>query len=235
MTQLRSPHSIYYYLLTQFAFGRFQWTANEKEILENNMEASDKILREKIPTRTLHQIKAMQFFIMGKKYASDVNKDYSIEDDIEILKFVLRKFVQKPKNVQEFSSKTKRLPWIQLADQMKRSDASIRQRFNLYVKPVIQSHLCGKNLNDIVIEMNQCIIDEQVLSKDQLNYEKFAPFEKAFLQYNINVIPRGRFRNESLWIAVKSRVEQGQKLEKFLSEEQRNILINEFEEYFKTL
>ena len=76
-----------------------------------------------------------------------------------ILKFILEQFNVKPQNVQDFNEGTKRLSWSQLADTMKRSQGSLRQRVGLYTKSLLQSHMSGKDLIEMVTQMNPCIID----------------------------------------------------------------------------
>ena len=182
-------------------------------------------------TQLLNLRKLAEYHSMERSKASKHNERYSVGEDEEILKFALESLPEIPKGVQAFNEAVKGFSFMELTKKLEKTPASLRQRFRFYIKPTIQSHMTGKNLPDIVAQLNQYIVDEKIPSKDQIDYGKFAPFEKNFLHSNININDQDRSRKEPLWIIVKDRIEKGKFLNNFLQGDRRTVLINTYEKF----
>ena len=53
---LRAPHAVFNHFVKKCLFSS-KWTKQEKQTLMDNLSKSDKVLRQKIPSKTLNQIK----------------------------------------------------------------------------------------------------------------------------------------------------------------------------------
>ena len=183
-------------------------------------------------TQLLTQSKKAEYNSKERSNALMHNEKYSIEEDEEILEFILESLPEKPKDVQAFNKAMGNFSWIKLAKQhIKRTPMSLSKRFNFYIKPTIQSHMTGKDLQAILAQLNQYIVDEKIPSVNQLDYGKFAPFEKQFLGQSININNKDKTRKEPLWIVVKDRIEKGKTFNNFLQGDRKTALINVYEKF----
>merc|ERR1712227_792939 len=99
---LRAPHSAFNHVLKKIAFSEREdrWTKAEEQILEENQHKSDNILMEKIPSKTLYQIKRKIKTLDFQKY-QEANKPYTLGEDLQILKSWLDG-QGNPKSLEEF-------------------------------------------------------------------------------------------------------------------------------------
>ena len=231
LSHLRAPHTVFCYLATKFSSDRNKWTEEELDVLQDNLEASDDILLDKIPRKTLYQIKHMSIKLKIKNEASIFNEKYSSEDDKKILKYFMQSLCGKPETIEEFNKASKRVHWSRLAQDMGRIRVSLAHRFNHYIKPVIQCHLSNNDLEETITKLNQYIINEKIGSKDQINYDKFPQYSKEVLNFHINLNHEDYKKKEPLWVVVQDRIKSGKRLLRILPQDERNALIKIFETY----
>ena len=220
---LRAPHAVFNHFVKKCLFSS-KWTKQEKQTLMDNLSKSDKVLRQKIPSKSLEQIKNKIRHIPEIQEAEIKKKRFTLKEDLQIALFVLGR--KMPKSLEEFHQITEQpKPWIKLSKSMKRTPSSMSKRFQNYIKPFIEANCLNIDLEEEIVIFNQYLVQEKIPSVDKIDWNLF-PLSKTFYTNNKNLRSEdSKRKDEPLWSVVKDRNERGLKKCRLLSEDRGKAIL----------